>query len=151
MAGIDSTRFKTQSSNAISYSDARYWNARYTEKSSDPKAADTSFAPFEWYVRYEQLKEALQPFLTEATAVASRPPSRVAVEGEEAEAEPEVPKPRILVLGCGTSAMSEDLYNEGFTNITNVDRCEPLIEHLAAKHDAKQTLLYEAHDVQNLP
>lgn len=54
-------------------------------------------------------------FPVEATANASRPPSRVVVEGEEAEAEPEVPKPRILVLGCGTSTMGEE---------TTAQRCQ---------------------------
>lgn len=28
---------------------------------------------------------------------------------------------RILIVGCGSSAFTEELYNEGFTNITNID------------------------------
>jgi hypothetical protein len=28
---------------------------------------------------------------------------------------------KILMLGCGNSALSEDMYNDGFRNITNVD------------------------------
>lgn len=28
---------------------------------------------------------------------------------------------KILMLGCGNSALSEDMYNDGFKNITNVD------------------------------
>lgn len=147
MASLDSTRFKKQTGNTLSYADARYWNARYGEKSSDPKAQDLSFAPFEWYLRYEQLKESLQPILVEAT-----PPAVPNNSGDQdGDAEGPAPKPHILVLGCGTSSLSEELYNDGYVNITNIDRCGPLIEHLAAKHEAKETMRYQALDTQSLP
>jgi 2-polyprenyl-3-methyl-5-hydroxy-6-metoxy-1,4-benzoquinol methylase len=150
MAGLESTRrFKSRSQTVISYADARYWDTRYSEKGSDPKQ-DLSFAPFEWYLRYEQLKEVLQPILVEAT-----PPPPPTTAGEDQEAtdsqEQASPKPQILVLGCGTSTLSEDLYNEGYLDITNVDRCQALIDHLSAKHEAKETLRYESQDVRCLP
>jgi spermidine synthase len=28
---------------------------------------------------------------------------------------------RILIIGCGNSSFTEELYNEGYTNITNID------------------------------
>lgn len=154
LSALDPSRFNPQAAKAtISYSDERYWNARYAEKGSDPKA-DNSFAPFEWYARYDQLKDLLQPILVEATPPVPPPsPPAEAAEGEEPPAETEVvpPKPRILILGCGTSSLGEDLYNEGYTSIMCLDRCTMLIEHLAAKHEAKQGLDFQAMDIKTLP
>mmetsp|Transcript_10204 Transcript_10204/g.21608 ORF Transcript_10204/g.21608 Transcript_10204/m.21608 type:complete len:249 (-) Transcript_10204:60-806(-) len=81
---------------------------------------------FDWYLRWEQLKDIVGTLLS--------------------------PESQILVLGCGTSALSEQMYAEGFVNITNVDRCGPLIDILHDKHQDKATMQYEEYDlVQALP
>jgi 2-polyprenyl-3-methyl-5-hydroxy-6-metoxy-1,4-benzoquinol methylase len=35
--------------------------------------------------------------------------------------------PNILISGCGNSKFSEDLYSEGYVNITNIDFSEEVI------------------------
>jgi SAM-dependent methyltransferase len=148
MAGIDASRFQTKiSKNSISYSDARYWNSRYSEKGTDPKV-DLSFAPFEWYLGFEQLKETLIPLLPDKAAPAAVDASANDAIGVSSQDD----GPRVLVLGCGTSTLSEQLFNEGYVHITNIDRCEALVEHLATKHqDKRDTMRYYAVDVKNLP
>lgn len=58
---------------------------------------------FEWLAGPEHLLPLLQPYLTS-------------------------PLLKILHLGCGTSGLSLELYEKGFTNITNVDFSPILIE-----------------------
>lgn len=81
--------------------------------------------PYDWYVRWEQLQALLAPLLT--------------------------PESQILVLGCGTSLVTEALFTGGFVNITAVDQCEGLIEHLKEQHEAKETVKFEALNVEKLP
>ncbi|XP_067048896.1 EEF1A lysine methyltransferase 4-like [Acropora muricata] len=40
---------------------------------------------------------------------------------------------RILMLGCGNSRLSEDMYNDGFKNITNIDYSPVVIEKMRKK------------------
>lgn len=40
----------------------------------------------------------------------------------------------IIILGCGNSRMSEDLYNDGYLNITNIDYSSIVIESMAQKY-----------------
>jgi len=122
MAGINNDRFRKAcngtGASSPGYADARYWLARYQETSNET---------FDWYLRYEELKEILRPLL--------------------------FPDMQILVLGCGTSTLSEDLYADGFVNIMNVDRVEPLIGALENKFAERgiETMKFELCEVQKLP
>merc|ERR1712150_132667 len=101
------------------YGDADYWSARYKE--------DTD--PFDWYLRWEQLKEPLEPVFSGLSHDA-----------------------QILVLGCGTSTLSEQLYAEGYLHITNVDRCEPVITLMEDRHmeqRAKSTIAANANSPES--
>mmetsp|Transcript_110908 Transcript_110908/g.192289 ORF Transcript_110908/g.192289 Transcript_110908/m.192289 type:complete len:286 (+) Transcript_110908:111-968(+) len=121
MASIDSSRFVTgqkKAASAPTYGDANYWSVRYSTTVNEP---------FDWYVRWEQLKESLTSIL-----------------------DPEK-KPKILVLGCGTSTLSEEMYAEGFEDITNVDSCQELVEALREKHQDKENMKYESFDARRLP
>lgn len=40
---------------------------------------------------------------------------------------------RILILGCGNSTLTQDLYNDGFHNLTSIDLSEVVIERMQAK------------------
>lgn len=109
MAGIDAGRFKEVDPSAkLGYADPRYWVARYQADSE----------PFDWYLRWEQLREILAPSLS--------------------------PEAEILVVGCGTSLLSEQLYQEGFMNVTNVDRCEPAVSAMRARHQAQREAIAAA-------
>ncbi|XP_036842324.1 EEF1A lysine methyltransferase 4 [Oncorhynchus mykiss] len=42
----------------------------------------------------------------------------------------------ILVLGCGNSSMSSDMYDAGYHSITNIDYSSVCIDTMTARHDA---------------
>ncbi|XP_045549578.1 endothelin converting enzyme 2a isoform X1 [Salmo salar] len=42
----------------------------------------------------------------------------------------------ILVLGCGNSSMSSDMYDAGYHSITNIDYSSVCIHTMSARHDA---------------
>lgn len=91
----------------------------------DARYNATAYEPFDWHLGWEQLKDVLSPFLG--------------------------PETRILVLGCGTSSLSEEMYAAGFTHITNIDHCETLIDTMAAKHAEKTDMEYETVDGHDFP
>lgn len=51
---------------------------------------------FDWFKDYSQIRELLVELIPNKDS-------------------------RILMLGCGNSTLSGDMYNDGFTNITNID------------------------------
>lgn len=152
MAGIDASRFRKPAvAQSQSYADLAYWEARYQSKEA-----------YDWYLGWEQLRQFLFPLLAGEDA-----------ENPSKEAE-------ILVIGCGTSTLSQDLYGEGFSNVTNVDHCESLVQAMRERHqeqvdgaaqgakggkakkdakapspepttEARKLMQFEAADVQSLP
>lgn len=62
----------------------------------------------EWLLSFQQLSSQLIPFLR--------------------------PESRILVIGCGNSPFSADLYDAGYPNIVNIDFSANVIERMAEKH-----------------
>lgn len=63
---------------------------------------------YEWLVGWSDLETSLRPHLRE--------------------------EDRILLVGCGNSSLSADLYDAGFHNITSIDFSAVLIEKMAALH-----------------
>lgn len=61
---------------------------------------------YDWLVEFEHVEKELVPFLSASD--------------------------RILVVGCGNSTFSGDLYKAGFLNITNIDYSAVVIEKMAA-------------------
>merc|ERR1711879_244761 len=66
-----------------------------------------------------------------------------------------LPTQRILMLGCGNSKLSEDMYNDGYKNIVNNDFSEIVIENMKQKY--KETapdmdwLVMDVMDMKELP
>lgn len=48
------------------------------------------------------------------------------------------PEQRILHVGCGNSPFAADLFEDGFTRLTNVDYSAPVIAHMRQKHRDKR-------------
>ena len=69
-------------------------------------------APFEWYGEYLDLCHVLHKYL--------KPPNK------------------ILVVGCGNSKLSEDLYDAGIRNISNIDISEVVIKQMAPRNKEKR-------------
>ncbi|EPR60872.1 methyltransferase, putative [Toxoplasma gondii ME49] len=73
--------------------------------------------PFDWFQRYAGLK----PILLEAGLQASS---------------------RILVLGCGTSRVSEEMYADGYRKIVNVDYSNVCISHMQRRCADKEEMTF---------
>ena len=54
---------------------------------------------------------------------------------------------RILVSGCGTSRLSERLYDEGFLNISNTDNLREVIEHMQARNKDRKKMKWLLADM----
>eukprot|EP00128_Syssomonas_multiformis_P002948 Colp12_sorted_trinity150504_noHs@2968 len=53
----------------------------------------------------------------------------------------------ILMVGCGNSALTEDMYHDGFTNIVSMDFSQTVIERMTQKHADKPTLKWDTMDM----
>jgi len=76
--------------------------------------------PFDWYQRWDGLKDTLKDILQ--------------------------PSHNILVVGSGNSRLSEELYDEGYTNITNIDISMVVVEAMQQKYQDKATMIYQQMD-----
>ncbi|TFK26215.1 S-adenosyl-L-methionine-dependent methyltransferase [Coprinopsis marcescibilis] len=58
---------------------------------------------------------------------------------------------RILMLGCGNSTLSEDMYDDGYHNIVNTDYSDILIEQMRRKHqETRPEMEWHEMDVRDL-
>ena len=69
-------------------------------------------SPFEWYGEYQDLCHILHKYMK--------------------------PAAKILVVGCGNSKLSEDLYDVGFHSIENIDISAVVIKQMLAKNRQKR-------------
>lgn len=85
------------------------------------KGNDTTF---DWYLTLDPLKEFLFPLLQ--------------------------PQHRILVIGCGNSRLSAQLYEAGYTNITNVDISEVVIQQMKSRYREMDKMTWIRMDATRL-
>jgi ubiquinone/menaquinone biosynthesis C-methylase UbiE len=57
---------------------------------------------------------------------------------------------QILNLGCGNSEFAEDMYNDGYKNIKNIDISHNVIKTMAERNKDKEGMIYEVMDVRDL-
>uniref|UniRef100_A0A8C5KKM5 EEF1A lysine methyltransferase 4 n=1 Tax=Jaculus jaculus TaxID=51337 RepID=A0A8C5KKM5_JACJA len=85
-------------------------------------SADLS--PYEWFGDFSSFRALLEPEL--------------------------LPEDRILVLGCGNSALSYELFLGGFPNVTSVDYSPVVIAAMQARYSHVPSLCWETMDVRTL-
>ncbi|XP_037695351.1 EEF1A lysine methyltransferase 4 isoform X5 [Choloepus didactylus] len=85
-------------------------------------AADS--APYEWFGDFSSFRYLLEPELR--------------------------PEDRILVLGCGNSALSYELFLRGFPDVTSVDYSSVVVAAMRARYAHVPTLRWETMDVRAL-
>ena len=73
--------------------------------------------PFDWYQRYSGLKDLV---------------------GQYMKADD-----HILMLGCGNSRLSEEMYDEGFKSIANIDISKVVIDQMTEKYRDKTGLTWQ--------
>ncbi|CEG35158.1 methyltransferase-like protein 13 isoform x1 [Plasmopara halstedii] len=93
---------------------------------------------FEWYGDYNSLRSALQFVLNLPDKA---PPSLL----RRLKA-----KLRVLVVGCGNSALSADLAADGFSNLCSVDFSELVINEMRRKHPLLQWQVMDMTDMRTL-
>uniref|UniRef100_A0A0K8SVF3 Methyltransferase domain-containing protein n=2 Tax=Lygus hesperus TaxID=30085 RepID=A0A0K8SVF3_LYGHE len=80
---------------------------------------------FEWYGEYPELSSHLHKYMK--------------------------PKETILVVGCGNSKLSGDLYDVGYRNITNIDISKTAIKQMKSLHgETRPEMIFEEMDALNM-
>jgi ubiquinone/menaquinone biosynthesis C-methylase UbiE len=82
--------------------------------------------PFDWYQRYSALKNYLSPTLVK------------------------FPQAKILIIGCGNSRLSEELYMEGYKNIMNIDYSETCIRQMEERYSDYPEMKFMSMDCRDL-
>jgi SAM-dependent methyltransferase len=89
-----------------------------------PIAVKETYGEFEWILEPEDISHLLTP----------------AALGLGSDA-------KVLVTGCGTSALSEQLYVQGFRHITSNDNNEQVILQMRLRNQSRPEMLWEVHDL----
>lgn len=77
--------------------------------------------PFDWYGRFGHFKIELTRFLKRGD--------------------------NVLVIGCGNSRLTEELYASEYTSIANIDFSDTVIKQMQERHQEKTTLTWDVMDV----
>ncbi|XP_039020676.1 EEF1A lysine methyltransferase 4-like [Hibiscus syriacus] len=85
----------------------------------------TESAPFDWYQKYPSLAALIRLYV----------PHR---------------HHRVLVVGCGNSVFSEEMVNDGYEDVVNVDISSVVIDAMQAKYSNRQQLKYIKLDVRDM-
>lgn len=115
--------------NSYTYANPRYWDEYYKSLEKEER--------FDWYGSWDGPLTKKHVFVTqkalggeevEANKVGDLlRPYLTHVRGDRADG------PRVLMLGCGNSDMSEKMYMDGFENVVNIDVSEKLLENMRQK------------------
>ena len=58
------------------------------------------------------------------------------------------PADKVLMVGCGNSRLSEDMYDVGYHNITNIDISDTVIRQMTERNGKKrEEMTFEKMDV----
>jgi len=80
---------------------------------------------FDWYQTWSGVKDIITQFIS--------------------------PESNILNVGCGNSRLSEEMFDEGYQNITNIDLCPLVTKAMQEKYkDKGPTLKYELMDARQM-
>ena len=82
--------------------------------------------PFDWYQRFSSIKHIMMPILQRFSA------------------------PRILVVGCGNSRLSEELYMEGYKNIMNIDYSDICIKQMQDRYTEFPEMKFMCMDCKDI-
>ena len=112
------------------YAKPDFWNDRFKETSGF----------FDWYVEWPELKTDVQRFL---------PPNISSGENDSGAGEECVPK--VLMVGCGNSKLSEQMYNDGYTSMVNVDISDVVIDKMRENYkESHPDMQWRVADARNL-
>jgi len=106
-----------------------YSREEYAESDFWDKRYQESKGYFDWYVEYPELKELFNG------------PLPISKDSS------------ILMVGCGNSKLSEQMYDSGFKSILSIDISEVIVNRMNAVAIAKGKvdLVYKVVDATNMP
>jgi len=55
-----------------------------------------------------------------------------------------------LNLGCGNAEFSEDMYDDGYKNIVNIDIASNVIEQMKGRNKSRKNMVFEVMDVRDM-
>jgi len=116
------------------YGDARYWDERYTQQKA---------TTFDWLESWDDIKEiaekhAIDGIYSKDGAVSSN-------------AENTKTALKVLNLGCGNSILCEDMYDEGYQQIWNMDISSVCIQQMGDRNKKQRPeMKWEVMDVREL-
>ncbi|GJE98572.1 S-adenosyl-L-methionine-dependent methyltransferase [Phanerochaete sordida] len=100
-----------------------YGTKEYWDKRYSQESEDSSF---DWFKKYEDIADLIREVIPDKSS-------------------------RILMLGCGNSTLSEDMYDDGYKNIVNADYSGILIEKMRHKHEeTRPEMTWHEMDVRDL-
>jgi ubiquinone/menaquinone biosynthesis C-methylase UbiE len=97
-----------------------YGDPDYWEKRYEEQKGKT----FDWLEDYESLKSIIKGLVDQSA--------------------------RILVLGCGNAELGEDMYNDGYKNINNIDISKVVIDQMISRNTDRPEMTWEVMDVREL-
>jgi ubiquinone/menaquinone biosynthesis C-methylase UbiE len=99
-----------------------YGDAKYWED----RYKNDKFTTFDWLENYPTLKEIIDSL-------------NISKESG-----------KILNLGCGNSEFSENMYDDGYTNIKNIDISQSVINQMSERCKNRTKMTYEVMDVRDI-
>ncbi|KAK0202748.1 S-adenosyl-L-methionine-dependent methyltransferase [Desarmillaria ectypa] len=88
--------------------------------------AESDNKSFDWFKKYSDIADLLRGLIPDKTS-------------------------KILMLGCGNSTLSEDMYDDGYKNIVNVDYSSVVIEQMQKRHGVdRPEMEWRVMDVREL-
>jgi hypothetical protein len=119
------------------FSRMEYWDRRFQVEGID--------TTYDWYCGFDQLetlftqpRDVSAPFSLGAAAVADQGTPVLRRDS------------RIMMVGCGNSPFSADMYDKGFTSIVNVDYAPTVIAQMQEKYKGKVGMTWDVADATNL-
>ena len=53
-------------------------------------------------------------------------------------------------MGCGNAEFSEDMYDDGYKNIINIDIATNVIDQMKARNKSRKNMTFETMDVRDM-
>eukprot|EP00801_Mesodinium_rubrum_P008136 Mrub_08151.p2 GENE.Mrub_08151~~Mrub_08151.p2 ORF type:complete len:261 (+),score=60.15 Mrub_08151:23-784(+) len=116
------------------YGDLNYWEHRYREQEEIKGKMNIPPEPYDWYQKWKDLSKVLVREDDKGV-----PTSIIDRHG------------LILVPGCGTSKLAEDMFDDDYMNITCVDWSETCIRKMSAKYEKNApNIVYKCKNVLDM-
>ncbi|KAK1385514.1 Methyltransferase-like protein 13 [Heracleum sosnowskyi] len=90
------------------------------------KRYEQESGPFDWYQKYSSLSPLLHLYIPQSTTTS------------------------LLVVGCGTSAFSESMVDDGYENVVNIDISSVAIQTMRQRYSNRPQLKYIKMDVRDM-